>query len=477
MVTDQTKDSLNLTKKFLEEGGDEHDFAIALQKIGPLVSQSSQDELFRLTLAEDIGFLDLCVDTITNSLSVKFQSPEEAILHVRLLRAVLILLRNLLASSKSVVDLPLLLLNIQHFTSTIDLSNPFYSKCFSAYLEVLANMAMSQGENFKSNIQLVAHTFNSLLEPISEDKCLSQPFLVFLIGCFNEESNVSNLLKDEANAPLLEYVLSLGFELLKQDNLEVSDDQILCVFEKLIINESFKPWLEQNEQRTDFISVLKVAQLVATLEKEWTNIQCTVIMEWSYAYLQKWSAAAIELLNESGKEAELKEVHLKLVIVLDIISDLAKYHLAKQFLQHYNGLEVLINLLRAAHEMGESSTKLGGKKSDTIVNATSKKPFPMVKSLVVEILAYVVHNSFESQEKFRELHGLELLLSNCIIDDSNPYIKERSILCLRFVLEKNQKNQDFVALLEAKQVVDDEALRDVGYEVEVEDGQVKLKKS
>jgi ataxin-10 len=55
-------------------------------------------------------------------------------------------------------------------------------------------------------------------------------------------------------------------------------------------------------------------------------------------------------------------------------------------------------------------------------------------------------------------------------------IKERSILCVKYLLEGNTENQEFVAQLEAKKVVSDEAVREAGYETEIIDGKVALKK-
>ncbi|KAK7679849.1 copper transport protein [Cerrena zonata] len=52
-----------------------------------------------------------------------------------------------------------------------------------------------------------------------------------------------------------------------------------------------------------------------------------------------------------------------------------------------------------------------------------------------------------------------------MIDDNDPFIKERSIVCLKFLL----------ADLEAKKTYDDQALKEVGYEVEIKEGQVQLK--
>ncbi|OBA23938.1 hypothetical protein METBIDRAFT_35102 [Metschnikowia bicuspidata var. bicuspidata NRRL YB-4993] len=85
------------------------------------------------------------------------------------------------------------------------------------------------------------------------------------------------------------------------------------------------------------------------------------------------------------------------------------------------------------------------------------------------------HDSNAIKDEIRTLHGLELILSSCVIDEHNPYMKEHAILCLKFLLQDNAMNQEFVAQLEAKQVIDGSALSDAGYEITIADGNVKLK--
>lgn len=55
-------------------------------------------------------------------------------------------------------------------------------------------------------------------------------------------------------------------------------------------------------------------------------------------------------------------------------------------------------------------------------------------------------------------------------------IKERSIICLRYLLENNKENQALVAKLEAKSSVTEEALQEAGLETEIIDGKIGLKK-
>ena len=79
------------------------------------------------------------------------------------------------------------------------------------------------------------------------------------------------------------------------------------------------------------------------------------------------------------------------------------------------------------------------------------------------------------QDRIRELHGLELVLSNCVIDDNDPFIKERSVVCIKYLLQDNRPNQDFVAQLEAKKAVQDDVLSEAGYEVKIGNtGELKL---
>lgn len=101
--------------------------------------------------------------------------------------------------------------------------------------------------------------------------------------------------------------------------------------------------------------------------------------------------------------------------------------------------------------------------------------FPECKLLIIEILTMLVYNRREVQDRIRELHGLELVLSNCVIDDNDPFIKERSVVCIKYLLQDNRPNQDFVAQLEAKKAVQDDVLSEAGYEVKIGNtGELKL---
>lgn len=105
-----------------------------------------------------------------------------------------------------------------------------------------------------------------------------------------------------------------------------------------------------------------------------------------------------------------------------------------------------------------------------------QQEFPLIKSKLIYLLSVLTCNSRYVQDKMRELHALEVVLSNCIIDQNNPYIKENSILCLKYLLENNKENKEFIAKIEpAKNNVTEKALDDAGMEAEIVDGTIRLK--
>lgn len=476
MDQQSVKSILDQCQRLLEKGGQQNEYLESLTELGDVLRATGSDDEFREQLAQEFGILDSCVDIISNSLLLDLESQEEEELYVRLLRGVNLFTRNLVASASSFIDLPLLLLNIQHFVSRIGGTNKYFLPCLASYLEILANMATKYESGFQCNINLVSDTFKpSLLDIIRENDALVTPFLAFCKGCVSKNENVSAILNESLHEHLRWYLIDLSFVLLDDGIVGRNEELLILIMENIISNESFEKWITSEQNSGKFYEILKLSQIVATQKEDWDNFQCLSIMGWVFNFLKNWSLLTIQLLSsqESNKE-QLSIVHRRIIIVLDIIADLSKFHSAKQFLEHYNALDAIVPLLRSIHENTEVKTLKTRTNSST---TTEKKTFPMAKSLLIEIMAFVCHESFKSQEKVRELHGLEVVLSCCNIDEDNPYIKERSILCLRFLLENNKQNQDFVALLEAKEVVDDSALQEAGYEVEMGDGKVRLKKA
>lgn len=100
-----------------------------------------------------------------------------------------------------------------------------------------------------------------------------------------------------------------------------------------------------------------------------------------------------------------------------------------------------------------------------------------LKKLAVLVLSSLVWRSRKMQDQVRKYGGVEAVLACCTYDEHNPYIREHAIMCLRFLMEGHQDNQDIIRQLEARAVVPSEVLDQHGYETFMDaKGQVGLRR-
>lgn len=145
----------------------------------------------------------------------------------------------------------------------------------------------------------------------------------------------------------------------------------------------------------------------------------------------------------------------------------------KEFLV-INGLQLLLELLGDCQKHLPVRNKLADIPAKE-AGSLNPKEFPLVKSKIIEIVGLLAIGNPHVQDEVRRLHGLEVILSNCIIDRNNPFVRETSILALKYILQDNYENQNFVSQLEAKGTATEEALEEAGYETEFVDGKLRLK--
>ena len=99
-----------------------------------------------------------------------------------------------------------------------------------------------------------------------------------------------------------------------------------------------------------------------------------------------------------------------------------------------------------------------------------------LKKLVVLVLSSLVWRSPTVQDQIRQYGGVEMILACCTLDGHNPYIREHAIMCLRFLLEDNEKNIDIVRQLAPRTTVPDEVMDKRGYETYIDErGKVGLR--
>ncbi|KAH9827505.1 Spinocerebellar ataxia type 10 protein domain [Teratosphaeria destructans] len=74
-----------------------------------------------------------------------------------------------------------------------------------------------------------------------------------------------------------------------------------------------------------------------------------------------------------------------------------------------------------------------------------------LKKLTVLVLSSLVWKNRSVQDQVRRYGGLEALVSCCRVDESNPYIREHAIMCLRFAVEGCEENGEVIRELAGNQ--------------------------
>lgn len=258
---------------------------------------------------------------------------------------------------------------------------------------------------------------------------------------------------------------------------------LLCKIEKF----QYKP-KDGEDINCSSIPLIYLTQLIC--ENNLTNIELDhldmiSLASWTMEYFKivkiKSEELLVKQLLSNEEEIKLGYHHRKVIAILDIMATHIEMNVIVKTFDEYNLLVDLIDLFKTI----EHNT-LKPKLKDNIqiqpgFMIKGKKQFPGVKSILIEIITALVHFNKLNQDVVRENQGIELILNNCNLDMNEPFIKERSILCIKHLLEDNQGNQNFIKSLEVKgtEITEetDEVLTKAGYEVEIVNGKIELKKS
>ncbi|QLQ81317.1 hypothetical protein HG537_0F00780 [Torulaspora globosa] len=491
-----------------------------LNRLGEIVQTSAKNESFRMELAscEDLWRrFKVAIRQAWQFADAVMIDQETRFIYVRLLRGITLLLRNMSACELPWKQHVLLkectttFLRIAQLNGSVDEMLVSYYTVTTAFLHNITKDMTGYDNGFlEPLVRFLEYPAKHLINDQELSYCYCTLFLNltasddFLYGFFHTYSariicgNIlggiakqhSNIFKNPGKLSADEQITSLDAVLLK-------------IFAKLATNESFGQYLVQLEKENSdtLFDVLKCVQPVVTSTEKWDKFTLTALMSWCFPIFERTAKLTISYLeNKATDEREAIILHNKLTVTMDIISTLAQYDHVQKFLLSYGASEILIGLLRVLQNnlvrinfyKNPNGTIKGLKTTDSLGSELSDEQllneridynnfhikatnFPECKLLIIEILTALIHNRRDVQDKVRELGGLELVLSNCIIDDNDPFIKERSVICIKFLLKDNAPNQDFVAKLEAKKVVQEEALSAAGYEVKISgSGELKL---
>lgn len=255
-----------------------------------------------------------------------------------------------------------------------------------------------------------------------------------------------------------------------------STHQLAAPLVQVFTHESYSTWwlLHQQLESAVGLAHLLAARLVVTSDPPQDSHAITALLAWAVPLLE-WAAQECQALPNPPAL-----LHQWLVSTLDLLTGVADSETFRQFCSAYHTLRSLVAVLVSVDQHGHRSVL---KERDnnalplpTNTRVAGKVVFPHVKSLVVELMCSLVYESREAQEEVRTCGGLPAVLSCCVVDDHEPYLRERAIVLLRFLLTGNSENQAFVALLEAREAVDETALQEAGYTVEITDGKVGMKR-
>lgn len=401
-------------------------------------------DLVKLSMGLDVQSLEVIKPALA-------YVPQGEVQQLRVYRGILLVVRNLAPS----LDAEYFPLVIQSFKRVWNLEvKEWVTKLRQVYWELLAN--------FQRNYY--TEDVNDLFNWC--DLQFTSPIIHFLFRQFYTEDldvtneNLLRLLKIKENH-VLKAVHSLYLE-VDFENVDHDSKILIHLLYDIITHESFAKWIDQQNEDTK-IQWMELTTIVVQTKDDWNNFQLVGLLVWVESIFFEYSPRlSPETINDETLERMLSSA-------LQVFAELVKFKATVQYFEHSTKfLLCLIDVFRIIHENVERLTIKS--KIEEVVN------YSQVKSYIIIIISYFCYKSFKNQELVRELGGLSLVLSNCVIDENNPFIKEQAILCVKYLLDQNPKNQQFVADLEAKKTVDDSVLQEVGYKVDIVDGKVNIHK-
>ncbi|KAG6500246.1 hypothetical protein ZIOFF_040089 [Zingiber officinale] len=103
------------------------------------------------------------------------------------------------------------------------------------------------------------------------------------------------------------------------------------------------------------------------------------------------------------------------------------------------------------------------------LSSSKLAPYQGFQKDVVSIICNYLHGRKHVQDEIRKQDGIPLLLQQCIVDESYPYMRKIATLTIRNLLEGNVANQYEVAQLELKEPLITPQIAQMGLRVEIDE--------
>ncbi|KAK3822748.1 MAG: spinocerebellar ataxia type 10 protein domain-containing protein [Benniella sp.] len=120
-----------------------------------------------------------------------------------------------------------------------------------------------------------------------------------------------------------------------------------------------------------------------------------------------------------------------------------------------------------------ATRSMGANMESTLLSNTSTAQgqqsfFVGLKRDIVRLVGNLAYHSRDVQDRIRSCNGLVVMLSQCNIDDANPFLREYGILAMRNILEENAENQAIIAELQPIEAVDHPVLQEARLQAQLD---------
>lgn len=337
--------------------------------------------------------------------------------------------------------------------------------------QILSNLSMGSPEKFPTLVEKLSD--DTIPYHFQNDDRLSRVLLIF-----------TRILVDTSTKQLNLFVYSVLDSILPQVpqwmSEESHNDQLILLATQLIKSLLIKNYVVDicghlaHASADNLLTMLKLVDgvLPSIPSTYWKKPEANSLMIKLYLnLLAEYCGHLIPFMHNGQRNPNVMLLWNFVCVLLDTVVSILP-HAEKSVKDHYRTqlLPVLIEVLKSSKSLPQRS-KLD--LNNTVVNY---EDLPFVRSKAIALIAILVQHNFDAQELVRESGGLGVVLESCVIDGNNPFMKESAIVCIRYLLEQNEGNQNFVASMEAKKTVNPEVLEQSGYEVEMVNGNVSLKR-
>jgi len=166
------------------------------------------------------------------------------------------------------------------------------------------------------------------------------------------------------------------------------------------------------------------------------------------------------LLNTYFKDLVCPVETSKLLLIVCKASSNEKW---QKILQNDKSLLIeTIFLLKMMHDTEKSNGSLHQTYENTIVEDS---PINGFKCNLVRLIGNLTYRNKANQDEVRECNGIEMILDCSPLDIRNPLITQWVVVAIRNLCENNPENQDIIAQLDKKGVMDKESLSKAGIDI------------